>query len=197
MVKNDMRWRRTERNIMAALGDALRERPLDKISVTSLAREADINKATFYLHYRDIYDAAAAYARICADALVKRLDCMEGFFEEPRTFAARFVEELEAHHDELDPVMRNGLAPTMMERLTQEMSTRLFELHGARPDGRVDYILLTFIVGGFIASVARFAESDREQLLEVCGDLLQGIQEYGQRHFGPFGTANRAPVQKN
>ncbi len=191
MAKNDMRWRRTERNIMAALGAALRERPLDKISVTSLAREADINKATFYLHYHDIYDAASAYARACADVLVGRLGRMEGFFDTPRMFAVRFVEELEAYHDELDPVMRNRLTPTFVEQLTQTISARLFELHGTRPDDRTEYILLTFIVGGFIASVARFAESDREKLLEVCGDLLQGIQEYGQRHFGPLGTVDR------
>lgn len=35
-----------------------RKKPIEKITVTELAKLAEINKATFYLHYSDIYSLA-------------------------------------------------------------------------------------------------------------------------------------------
>lgn len=47
MANTDLRYRRTERFLLEAFGEALEKRALDKITVTSLAAAADINKATF------------------------------------------------------------------------------------------------------------------------------------------------------
>ena len=46
-----MRYRRTQRNLRQALIALLSEKPIDAISVRELAERADINRATFYLHY--------------------------------------------------------------------------------------------------------------------------------------------------
>ena len=34
----------------------LKERPLKSITVTELAELADVNRATFYVHFQDVYD---------------------------------------------------------------------------------------------------------------------------------------------
>ena len=39
-----------------ALADLLTEKPLDKITVTDVVTRANINRGTFYAHYRDIPD---------------------------------------------------------------------------------------------------------------------------------------------
>ena len=56
MNTRDLRVIKTQRAIHDAFLSLLRTKPLAKISVTELARIAEINKGTFYLHYRDIYD---------------------------------------------------------------------------------------------------------------------------------------------
>lgn len=56
MNTRDLRVIKTKRAIHDAFLSLLRTKPLAKISVTELARIAEINKGTFYLHYRDIYD---------------------------------------------------------------------------------------------------------------------------------------------
>ena len=48
--------RRTKRLLKASLIDLLQTKGITKISVSELAQAADINRGTFYLHYRDIYD---------------------------------------------------------------------------------------------------------------------------------------------
>lgn len=51
-----VRRTRTERRIREALTRLLPERGIDGISVSDIAREAGINRGTFYAHYVDKYD---------------------------------------------------------------------------------------------------------------------------------------------
>ncbi len=52
----DLRIQKTNRSVVNAFIKLRSKKPLNKITVTELAKEAMISKATFYLHYRDIYD---------------------------------------------------------------------------------------------------------------------------------------------
>lgn len=56
MIDADRRTNRTRHLLKELLLDRLKDKELDKISVTELCRLADINRSTFYLHYSDIYD---------------------------------------------------------------------------------------------------------------------------------------------
>lgn len=56
--KMDRRSRRTRSALTAALMSLLAEKQLKDITVTELAERADVNRATFYAHYQDIYDMA-------------------------------------------------------------------------------------------------------------------------------------------
>ena len=47
---------RSKKLINEALADLLTEKPLDKITVTDVVTRADINRGTFYAHYKDIPD---------------------------------------------------------------------------------------------------------------------------------------------
>jgi len=52
----DLRVRRTRESIHKAFTDMLLEMPYEKITVTELARRANINKKTFYRHYAVLDD---------------------------------------------------------------------------------------------------------------------------------------------
>lgn len=56
MADNDRRIRRTKRALHSALSQLLTEKDLRHITVRELAGRANIHRATFYLHYRDVYD---------------------------------------------------------------------------------------------------------------------------------------------
>jgi len=47
---------KTLKNIKDAFYQLRKKKPIEKISVKELSEMAMINKATFYLHYRDVYD---------------------------------------------------------------------------------------------------------------------------------------------
>lgn len=52
----DLRVERTRKNIGEAFLALRAKKPIEKITVKELAELACINKATFYLHYKDLYD---------------------------------------------------------------------------------------------------------------------------------------------
>ena len=49
---------RTKLWIAAAMKRLMAKKPLDKIRVTEICREAEIERPTFYYHFQDIYDLA-------------------------------------------------------------------------------------------------------------------------------------------
>ncbi|MDE5861843.1 MAG: TetR family transcriptional regulator, partial [Ruminococcus sp.] len=52
----DLRVEKTKRNIINAFLNLRSHRPIEKITIREIAEIAQINKATFYLHYHDIYE---------------------------------------------------------------------------------------------------------------------------------------------
>ena len=54
--KTDRRVLRTRKMLLEGLTDLLKEKDIKDISVKELADYADINRCTFYLHYKDVYD---------------------------------------------------------------------------------------------------------------------------------------------
>ena len=59
MPKNeDRRVRKTKKAMTEALAKLMLKKPLSDISVREISETADINRGTFYLHYKDVYDMA-------------------------------------------------------------------------------------------------------------------------------------------
>ena len=59
-VPNNKRRQNTLLKIHTAFIDLLETHDLDNISVTDICMKAGINRTTFYMNFRDIYDLAEA-----------------------------------------------------------------------------------------------------------------------------------------
>lgn len=54
--KLDRRVRRTRKLLAQSLTELLEEKELKDITVKEVSEHADLNRGTFYLHYKDVYD---------------------------------------------------------------------------------------------------------------------------------------------
>ncbi len=52
----DRRVRRTKRLLRQAMAELMQEKDFKDITVTDLVQRADLNRGTFYVHYKDVYD---------------------------------------------------------------------------------------------------------------------------------------------
>lgn len=54
--REDRRTQYSKNMIRESLYELMKEKPLNKISVTEICKRADVNRSTFYAYYTDIYD---------------------------------------------------------------------------------------------------------------------------------------------
>ena len=54
--KNNQRFQDTDRRIREYFLSALSEREITKITVQEICAHVGINRSSFYLHYKDVYD---------------------------------------------------------------------------------------------------------------------------------------------
>ena len=53
---NDRRIRYTRYALQNALIACMQQKPFNRITVREICETADINRSTFYMHYKDIYE---------------------------------------------------------------------------------------------------------------------------------------------
>jgi AcrR family transcriptional regulator len=70
----DRRVRKTEALLLKGLTKLMKTKSIKEITVRELADEIDINRSTFYLHYKDIYDMVEKIENNLVDKIVLSLD---------------------------------------------------------------------------------------------------------------------------
>ncbi|MDE3720577.1 TetR/AcrR family transcriptional regulator [Nocardiopsis sp. N85] len=154
MNPDDPRARRTRAGLRTALLSLLADTPPERITVSAVAREAGINRATVYQHYADI-DALVADAMEGALAHAARCAALCPL-EAPTDGAPAPLVDLFAHVIEHGSLYRTLLAGDFAHRLRASVARELEERFatGARPpgtDGVPDRALSSHLAGGLVA----------------------------------------------
>ena len=89
--KSDLRVTKTRRLIKAAFLDLVQAKPVQKITVTELAKRAEISKGTFYLHYLDIYDLYNQMVEETVAKIAGSFDPYPDLFSAPESFVRTFL----------------------------------------------------------------------------------------------------------
>ena len=69
----DRRVARTKKNIYYAFFQLVQTKAIDEITVSELARAADIDRKTFYLHYQTVQDVFVEFKQMIHDRLLEIL----------------------------------------------------------------------------------------------------------------------------
>lgn len=180
-VKTDMRWIRTERHLLSAFGEAIEATPIEKITVTGIARAAEVNKATFYLHYRDIFDLAQSYVDQLACDTVEEIGDASVLFSEPRRFVSTLMNVLadEEKARTVEAVAKSNLVPHYMGALIANLNDALRSVRPV-PDDLRSRAALSFFLHGVMGTLAQFRDDDdQEELTETIGDLVEVLMKQG------------------
>ncbi|MEF9876648.1 MAG: TetR/AcrR family transcriptional regulator [Gordonibacter sp.] len=94
-MKADIRVARTKDGLRKALLDSLKEKPLQKIRISDLTKQAGVSRKVFYDHYSSIYDLVLdCYDAFCVDPLyvVDGVDMRLGCFDSKKDATIWFIE---------------------------------------------------------------------------------------------------------
>ena len=81
----DLRIQRTKAAIKKAFLELRGKKSIEKITITELSAHANINKATFYLHYSDIYELSDEIEDEMIDEMI--VGGLENYFEAPQQYS--------------------------------------------------------------------------------------------------------------
>ncbi len=162
--KTDLRVTRTIRAIKEAFLKLIIHQPVNKISVAALAKEAEINKGTFYLHYSDLYQLYDELVAEVSFHVASKFDPYPALFSSPEEFVRIFL------FSEAAPPTRAELAILKEENLrfssnyplcfTDAFRAKIYEVGTLTPCQEND-IKLEFIINGMLSILIRPGLVDR------------------------------------
>ena len=108
--KEDNRIRYTKMRIRSALYELLQEVEYEKITVTSICKKAEINRATFYKHYLDVPDLVEKLQESAIEELSAKLDAAD--YDTMDEFVAEILKYIKESNTENsifhDLIIQNG-----------------------------------------------------------------------------------------
>lgn len=182
----DRRVRRTRKRLQAALAALLREKDLKDITVRELTELADVNRGTFYTHYKDLYDMREQVEQELFQQLTEVLSAYDvgnsrGSLRPILTAVFRFILE----NQELFATILGGgeaLFFSRLQRLIYDMYLRewngFYDLGSA--SGTNYY--LEFVVAGVVGLVRAWAQGGMAESTEDMAALAEQMIVSGLPH---------------
>ena len=175
-MAQDRRVARTKAALTRALFELLGEKDFDKISITELAQRADVDRKTFYLHYRSVEEILEDFYEDMLARLQEGLE-REGVFRGPQVDLTGFFRVLNGVVGDNMPLFRRlvqGAGYTYfierIRRILQEAAESTLAAHGVEDPLQIHLrgeffaagvmrVYLVWLRGGLDFTEDQFAET--------------------------------------
>lgn len=168
----DLRTVKTKRNIKNAFIELRTKKPLERISVKELSEIAEISKATFYLHYRDIYDLSDQLQKEVIRDILNNLEQPELFLKDTTAFTRELFHAFYARQTLINILFSGSQSSVLPLSIEEELMEYIFHLMpSARDDAKFRISLTYRILGGFHVYQKYYQTYDIDYILKV----IEGI----------------------
>ena len=143
----DLRTHKTRRSIINAFLQLRSKKPVEKISVKELSALAEINKATFYLHFHDIYDLSENLERDVVRSCMNGIQHPEDVFRDTRRFIKEMSDSLAANEQLIKLLFEGSRSSNFVTLFSEELTAvirtaypRLRPRYGTEYDDDLSYM---------------------------------------------------------
>ena len=191
--KTDRRVLRTRNAIRTAFTDLLAETSYDKITITALAKRADVDRKTFYTHYSSIDSLLEDVVRTQTEKSLEGMDFRD-FFADPSLCTRRFLTAIEASlpftRDELRSAANNVPIDKFLSCWTSITKEHIHRQTGTLPQTAEMHVGMytEFYLGGILNAYLYWLKSDSDVSNEEAVSLIADNVVYGL----PGALAHRA-----
>lgn len=178
---SDKRVIRTKKAIKAALFRIMEEKDISSISISELTQEANVNRRTFYTHYRNITDILDEIEGDLVEALGKLVEGID--LHASRKSAYDLFMGLDSlitvEFDYYFHLVRVDMRGMLMSRLKNVIKgvTDTFLTHLCKRHGENAGVISAFIVGGFFNMYLEWHNHPDgftiEQAAELAGRMVE------------------------
>ena len=163
----DKRQIKTKRSIKNAFLKIRSKKSIEKITIKELSDEAEISKATFYLHYKDIYDLSASLGTEIIENILRGISDPNSILDDPALFIREFINACIAEKNMIKILFSGSQNYILADSLEAAIKNFILELH---PEYREDLsfnIQLSFTIkGAYYAFIDHLDQFESYTLIE-------------------------------
>lgn len=181
--KMDRRVRKTRMQLRAGLTQLMREKPIKDITVRELAQLVDINRCTFYLHYRDIYDMVEQVEQEVFDEFEEIVSSYspEDLEARPLSLLLALFEFFYANADLSSAFLGGNGDMAFFNKLIDMIRDRVLEYwqrEKKKDPEQFDYYF-SFLASGFIGIIREWFARDMKESPEQMAAMAEQLVLYG------------------
>lgn len=169
----DLRIERTQKNIINAFIALRTKKPLEKITVKELAELAGINKATFYHHYKDIYDLSEVLENELIENCINTIPDTNTLFTENGylQLTSAFVSQ-----SELFGIIFSGSRSSIaIQKLDRFLKEKIYAAYPRYQDDLEFNILLTTAIYGIFHAFFIYKDKDYDTVVNTLSRFNQTV----------------------
>lgn len=168
----DRRVKRTKSAIFGAAIELMVEKDPKKITVLELCKRADINKSTFYLHYKSIDDCLQKCLNTVMNGIEKisrRFDYYE-MKKDPSESIKKILDEVENNLDYFNHFKQSAFSKNAISAVKKNLVSGIVEHNNFNYDDNYkECLAITFMVSGAIDAILEplpvFKKDELQQVL--------------------------------
>jgi len=172
----DRRVRRTKKLLKDALSDLLREKSLNRITVSELCEMADINRKSFYNHYPDVGAVLNEIEDDHVNKLVSFLNQESIFYdlENPMPFLNKLTNQINANFQLYYLLIQSGELPKLTQKMKNCLSVCLTDVidKQAGLDHETLGFYVEFIMAGIASVYQQWFLSEQKMSVEILSGLI-------------------------
>lgn len=163
---------KTKKNIKNAFIELRAKKPLERISVKELAELAMISKATFYLHYHDIYDLSDCLQKEVIQNILKNITNPELILTDSINFTKELFNAFVPQQNLIEILFSGTQASILPIAIEEAIRENLFQLAPHLKDNPKFDILLSYkIQGGYYAQLMHRKQYDFDYIADIIGNM--------------------------
>lgn len=175
----DLRVERTKRNIINAFLELRAKKSLEKITIKELSELAYINKATFYLHYKDIYDLSEQLEEELISSIIKNIPQPDNFIYNPKLATTEISLALASQKALIDILFSGSRAPILEQKISAIISQQIFDLHPELKNNlEFNIIQSTLLHGCFHSSMEYHTNDNYDEVIQIIGEINSCLLTY-------------------
>ena len=175
----DIREVKTKRSITNAFLELRAKKPLEKISIKELAETAEISKATFYLHYKDIYDLSEQLQKDLIQNIISAIPDPNQFLSDSAAAHKMLQNAFFSYQSLIDILFSGSQEPLLPKHIEEGLKTAIFKTNPAlKDDVKANTTLSFLILGGFYAYLNNAKTFSAEEVSASLGEILVRYNTY-------------------
>ncbi len=167
----DLRVQKTRNAIINAFLELRAVKPLNKITVTELSKKAVISKATFYLHYKDVYDLSEQLQNKLISDIIQTIPHPETIITEPQKCTNDMIIAFLSKEALIDILFPKNEINSLSSKIEQYIKEAVYMHFPHLKDDRETNITLTFLIQGGFCAYSAFSKNNLREAQKYIGDI--------------------------